>query len=420
MNLCAWLKQCFKNYHELDHKLLTMLQKHWWGIKDEEESSDDTWSYYSPIDEWENFNRTNTNDEIQGNRECFDEHEPIEDNDDDIVDLDDYLVRNDAPFIVNEEEEIFKERRCKLLGIIQIIEEKSDSYSKACILMSKGTKRIAEEHNSENESAVSIKEDTLIRALNYTQHPMKKITTHIPFANNLKPDEGSDADEVGFKQFSMNSPRKPLDLENNVGDDQKGFDEFCKSWWMKRETESLSNDGWSNYVPNDEWNLLEFERNNPIQAKPDCISKYGLLIDDNDFEYMCDYLLSKDEPFTVSNEEVRLEDKKCKLIGTPHEQIAKVEQDFDDWCLPRDNPECILLFVIESVFPDHNLWDVIVNEDLEEEPAPTGETSAPPAPKTAKQLVAKRNQERVKSILLLAIPDEYLLKFHNVADAKSL
>ncbi|GJZ62966.1 hypothetical protein Tco_0619387 [Tanacetum coccineum] len=69
---------------------------------------------------------------------------------------------------------------------------------------------------------------------------------------------------------------------------------------------------------------------------------------------------------------------------------------------------------------DHNLWDAIVNGDLEEEPAPTGETSAPPAPKTAKQLAARRNQERVKSILLLAIPDEYLLKFHNVADAKSL
>ncbi|GJT95572.1 hypothetical protein Tco_1091090 [Tanacetum coccineum] len=70
---------------------------------------------------------------------------------------------------------------------------------------------------------------------------------------------------------------------------------------------------------------------------------------------------------------------------------------------------------------DHNLWDVIVNGDLEEESAPTsGETYAPPAPKTAKQLAAKRNQERVKSILLLAIPDEYLLKFHNVPDAKSL
>ncbi|GKB96409.1 hypothetical protein Tco_0982546 [Tanacetum coccineum] len=69
---------------------------------------------------------------------------------------------------------------------------------------------------------------------------------------------------------------------------------------------------------------------------------------------------------------------------------------------------------------DHNLCDVIVNGDLEEEPAPTGETSSPPAPNTAKQLAAKRNQERVKSILLLAIPNEYLLKFHNIADAKSL
>ncbi|GKE06739.1 hypothetical protein Tco_1398757, partial [Tanacetum coccineum] len=70
---------------------------------------------------------------------------------------------------------------------------------------------------------------------------------------------------------------------------------------------------------------------------------------------------------------------------------------------------------------DHNLWDVIVNGDLEEEPAPiTGETSAPPAPKTAKQLAVRRNQERVKSILLLAIPDEYRLKFYNVVDAKSL
>ncbi|GKC93493.1 hypothetical protein Tco_1158935, partial [Tanacetum coccineum] len=64
--------------------------------------------------------------------------------------------------------------------------------------------------------------------------------------------------------------------------------------------------------------------------------------------------------------------------------------------------------------------DVIVNGDLEEEPAPIGDQSGPSAPKTAKQLAARRNQERVKSILLLAIPNEYLLKFHIVADAKSL
>ncbi|GKA92180.1 hypothetical protein Tco_0814105 [Tanacetum coccineum] len=69
---------------------------------------------------------------------------------------------------------------------------------------------------------------------------------------------------------------------------------------------------------------------------------------------------------------------------------------------------------------DHNLWDIIVNRDLEDEATPSGEQSSPLVPKTAKQLVARRNQERIKSILLLAIPDEYLLKFHNVPDAKSL
>ncbi|GKG07992.1 hypothetical protein Tco_0333824, partial [Tanacetum coccineum] len=69
---------------------------------------------------------------------------------------------------------------------------------------------------------------------------------------------------------------------------------------------------------------------------------------------------------------------------------------------------------------DHNLWDIIVDGDLQEEVAPAEEQPSPPAPKTAKQLTAKRNQERVKSILLLAIPDEYLLKFHNVPDVKSL
>ncbi|GJV13144.1 ribonuclease H-like domain-containing protein [Tanacetum coccineum] len=46
------------------------------------------------------------------------------------------------------------------------------------------------------------------------------------------------------------------------------------------------------------------------------------------------------------------------------------------------------------VAQDHNLWDVIVNGDLEEESAPTGETFALPASKTAKQLAARRNQER--------------------------
>ncbi|GJY03127.1 hypothetical protein Tco_0361279, partial [Tanacetum coccineum] len=54
---------------------------------------------------------------------------------------------------------------------------------------------------------------------------------------------------------------------------------------------------------------------------------------------------------------------------------------------------------------------------LEEELAPTGETSAPPAPKTAKQLAARRNQKRVKSILLLAIMLQMLNHYGNLDKA---
>ncbi|GJW49258.1 hypothetical protein Tco_0090609 [Tanacetum coccineum] len=70
--------------------------------------------------------------------------------------------------------------------------------------------------------------------------------------------------------------------------------------------------------------------------------------------------------------------------------------------------------------PNNHCNEMIPIIQEKERQQQTRETSAPPAPKTAKQLAARRNQERVKSILLLAIPDEYLLKFHNVADAKSL
>ncbi|GJV19475.1 putative ribonuclease H-like domain-containing protein [Tanacetum coccineum] len=89
--------------------------------------------------------------------------------------------------------------------------------------------------------------------------------------------------------------------------------------------------------------------------------------------------------------------------------IKKVE--YDIWSMRMRQYIC---------HTDHNLWDIIVNGDLEDEAIPSGEQSSPPVPKTAKQLAAKRNQERIKSILLLAIPDEYLLKFHNVPNAKSL
>ncbi|GJS51665.1 hypothetical protein Tco_0625027 [Tanacetum coccineum] len=58
-----------------------------------------------------NHEGTNNDDTIQ------DEKEPKEDDGDDMSDFDDYLVHNDAPFIINEDGERYKERRCKLLGI---------------------------------------------------------------------------------------------------------------------------------------------------------------------------------------------------------------------------------------------------------------------------------------------------------------
>ncbi|GJR30339.1 ribonuclease H-like domain-containing protein [Tanacetum coccineum] len=47
-------------------------------------------------------------------------------------------------------------------------------------------------------------------------------------------------------------------------------------------------------------------------------------------------------------------------------------------------------------------------------------TEGPIPPKTAKQKLARKNELKAKSNLLLAILDEHLLKFHGIKDAKSL
>ncbi|GJU58502.1 hypothetical protein Tco_1236268 [Tanacetum coccineum] len=67
------------------------------------------------------------------------------------------------------------------------------------------------------------------------------------------------------------------------------------------------------------------------------------------------------------------------------------------------------------------LWEVIVNGDA---PAAIASASAgtegPIPPKTAEQKLARKNELKAKSTLLLAIPDEHLLKFHGIKDAKTL
>ncbi|GJT29621.1 hypothetical protein Tco_0909896 [Tanacetum coccineum] len=70
---------------------------------------------------------------------------------------------------------------------------------------------------------------------------------------------------------------------------------------------------------------------------------------------------------------------------------------------------------------DYSLWEVIVNGDAPAAIASvSGGAEAIVPPKTAKQQIAKRNELKAKSTLLLAIPDEHLLKFHGIKDAKIL
>ncbi|GJU20391.1 hypothetical protein Tco_1153733 [Tanacetum coccineum] len=103
-----------------------------------EESSDDAWNHDSPIEEWKDYEHTTyittdaysnqdtydkvcqiimDHNEAKKKQEWLDKHELVEDDDDDISDLEDYLIQKDPPYYVNEEEERSKERRCKLFGI---------------------------------------------------------------------------------------------------------------------------------------------------------------------------------------------------------------------------------------------------------------------------------------------------------------
>nr|GEV47826.1 hypothetical protein [Tanacetum cinerariifolium] len=70
-------------------------------------------------------------------------------------------------------------------------------------------------------------------------------------------------------------------------------------------------------------------------------------------------------------------------------------------------------------FTDHALWEVIVNGDSVTAVA-LASAEGPIPPTTAKQKLARKNKLKAKSALMLAIPDEHLLKFHACKDADSL
>ncbi|GJT26384.1 hypothetical protein Tco_0906659 [Tanacetum coccineum] len=65
---------------------------------------------------------------------------------------------------------------------------------------------------------------------------------------------------------------------------------------------------------------------------------------------------------------------------------------------------------------DYALWEVIVNGDAPANASASAGTEGPIPPKTAKQKLARKNELKAKSTLLLAIPNEHLLKFHGIKD----
>ncbi|GKA05342.1 hypothetical protein Tco_0684462 [Tanacetum coccineum] len=70
---------------------------------------------------------------------------------------------------------------------------------------------------------------------------------------------------------------------------------------------------------------------------------------------------------------------------------------------------------------DYSLWQVILNGDgpIQVTTNENGvETEVPP--KTAQALLQRQRERKAKSILLLAILDEYQLRFHGIKDAKSM
>ncbi|GJT08951.1 hypothetical protein Tco_0843413 [Tanacetum coccineum] len=69
---------------------------------------------------------------------------------------------------------------------------------------------------------------------------------------------------------------------------------------------------------------------------------------------------------------------------------------------------------------DYALWEVIMNGDAPAIASASVGTEGPIPPKTAEQKLAKKNKLKAKSTMLLAIPDEHLLKFHGIKDAKTL
>ncbi|GJW89345.1 ribonuclease H-like domain-containing protein, partial [Tanacetum coccineum] len=86
-------------------------------------------------------------------------------------------------------------------------------------------------------------------------------------------------------------------------------------------------------------------------------------------------------------------------------------RDYDLWSMRMDQ---------YLTHTDYALWEVIVNGDAPTIASASAGTEGAIPFKTAEQKLARKNELKAKSTLLLAISDEHILKFHGIKDAKTL
>ncbi|GKD97030.1 hypothetical protein Tco_1380927 [Tanacetum coccineum] len=110
----------------------------------------------------------------------------------------------------------------------------------------------------------------------------------------------------------------------------------------------------------------------------------------------------------IIKEKTESQSETTQIVSTLKLPVLKT-RDYDLWSMRIEQ-------YITHI--DYALWEVIVNGDAPAVALASAEGPIPP--KTAEQKLAKKNEFKAKSTLLLAIPDEYLLKFHGIKDAKTL
>ncbi|GKC47001.1 putative ribonuclease H-like domain-containing protein [Tanacetum coccineum] len=86
----------------------------------------------------------------------------------------------------------------------------------------------------------------------------------------------------------------------------------------------------------------------------------------------------------------------------------------------RDYDLCSMRMEQYLTYTDYALWEVIMNGDAPIIASASAGIEGPIPPKIFKQKLARKNELKGKSTLLLAILDEHLLKFHGIKDAKTL